>query len=161
MEEKLANAEYYIKNLFLHLILSSLFYLKNSFHCKKMKLTVVATLCFTMLSFFALSIFFVIKWFERSNEIINEELNHLFEFFPDKSDETFSGIFIQSNGKISPGRLSYKTYNFSEGLEFCSSMNMIMLDKPAKVILSKESLPVDDGLDKGTKRFKICAKSQK
>ena len=122
-----------------------------------MKLIVVATLCFTIISFFSLSVFFVIKWFERNDEIINEELNHVFDLFPDKSNKTFSGIFIQSNGIVLPARMSYKTYNFSDGLEFCSSMNMIMLDKPAKVILSKESLPVDDGLDKGTKQSKIYA----
>jgi hypothetical protein len=117
-----------------------------------MKRTDVAILCFTMLCFFALSTFFVIKCFQRNDEIIDEDLKDLFELFPEmKKNKTFSDIFIESNGTVSPGRLSYKMLNFSDGLEFCSSMNMIMLDKPAKIVLSKESPPVDDGLDKGMK----------
>ena len=116
-----------------------------------MKLAVVAILYFTMLCFFALSTFFAIKLFGRNNKINDEALKDLFELFPEKKNKTFTDILIQSNGTVSPGKLSHKRYNFSAGLEFCSSMNMMMLDRPAKIVLSKESPPVKDGLDKGIK----------
>ena len=75
-----------------------------------MKLTVVAILCFTMLCFFALGTFFVLKWFERNDGIIDEDLEELFELLTEKNNKTFSHIFIQSNGTVSPGGMSHKTY---------------------------------------------------
>lgn len=86
---------------------------------------------------------FLIKIFDNGVEVADEDL---FKYFP-KKEETFREIVFNSNGSDFSGKLSNEMLNFSQALEFCSSMNMMMLDKPVKLVNFKNSEPVDDGIN--------------
>ena len=86
---------------------------------------------------------FLIKFFDNEVEVVDEDL---FKYFP-KQEETFREIVFNSNGSDFSGKLSNEMFKFSDALEFCSSMNMMMLDKPVKLVNFKNSEPVDDGIN--------------
>ena len=108
-----------------------------------MKMIFVTILCFLLLSFFSAGLFFLIKFFGRNEEKPGKN----FQNRAPKKEETFFDILLTFNGTIFPGKLSNEMYNFSEGLELCSSMNMMMLDKPARLVKPKKTGFVDDGIN--------------
>ena len=105
---------------------------------------IVVTIIFlSLFAFLSTSLLFLIKFFDNEVEVVDEDL---FKYVPNKED-TFREIVFNSNGSDFSGKLSNEMLNFSQALEFCSSMNMMMLDKPVKLVNFKNSEPVDDGIN--------------
>ncbi len=103
----------------------------------------ITTICFALLSFFSTSLFLLVKFFDKTDEITDDNVQNDFEW----KQEIYTDILIQSNGKVFPGRMSNEMFNFSDALEICSSMNMMMLDKPAKIVKLQNTEPIRDGIN--------------
>ena len=117
-----------------------------------MNLKAVAIFTVVSICFFLITLFSAIYWSGRNPEIADVE--HLFDFFAGSEEPvSFTNILIESVGRVFPGRLSTDQFDFNDGQEFCLSMNMKMLEKPAKIIpkngkaLVKNRQGVYDGFD--------------